>query len=134
MKSQDLLHKIKEIKKKANMLLYKIDKARKLENNPQTNPAVEKLIDENNQTIIEQLKIIDELVQINKLFSEELRNDNEYLSEMDYDSYLVLTQNGEINFDKNHPYFKDIRFIKDLMQYYIDTEQYEKCSYLQSII
>jgi hypothetical protein len=134
MKNQELLHKIEKIKKQANLLLFKIDKARDQQQiTGKTIPEVEKLIDENNKTIIEQLKIIDELVNLNKTLNNE-NFDDEKLSEMDYDSYFTLTINNEIPFNKNHPYFKDIRFIKDLMNHYISTEEYEKCIYLQSII
>jgi len=46
------------------------------------------------------------------------------------EDYFDLTINGAVEFDKQHPYFNDDTFLNDLLTYFTETEEYEKCSLL----
>jgi hypothetical protein len=56
-----------------------------------------------------------------------IKND---ISEISKDDYFDLTINGAVEFDKQHPYFNDGIFLNDLLEYFTETEEYEKCSLL----
>jgi len=142
MNKNSLLKKIDDIKKKANMLLYKIDKSN--ENKSEISKddfekayvqlkENEEIISENYKTISEQLQLIEELTHLKEniqlaSYSEEL------IAIMDYDTYFDLTIENEIDFNEEHPYFKNIKFIKQLIDSYIKTEEYEKCAYLMKLM
>ncbi len=131
MNKEKIIQKVNEIKKKANLLLLKINKARKINKTEiqSYDKSIDKLINENNKIIIEQIELIDELVRLNN----ELK-DNTLMTKIDFDTYFTLTINNEVDFDVNHPFYKDIRFIKALIDYYIEIEEYEKCIPLQKLI
>jgi len=50
------------------------------------------------------------------------------------EDYLDLTINGAIDFDKQHPYFKDEDFFNELLSYFTEIEDYEMCSKLTNLI
>lgn len=53
--------------------------------------------------------------------------------EIKREDYLELTINKEIEFDSKHPYFNDPEFLNDLLEHYIDIEDYEMCAYLTEV-
>ena len=131
MRNEDLRKRITLIQEKAKSILNRIElsKEKVSDNNIDEN---EKVISENYKIIEEQKFIIEELSEIKKEKYEKFTS--ELLGEMNYDTIFDLTKDKEISFDKKHPYFNNIKFIKDLMQYYIEVEEYEECSYLHSLV
>ena len=134
----NLLKKIEDIKRKANLLLFKIDEAKKNKKDISKNDfntaynqikEDDALISENYNTINEQLALLEELTNLKDNI--ELEQYSEELSAvMDFETYFDLTSGNEIDFNEDHPYFRDIRFIKKLIEKYIETEEYEKCAEL----
>jgi hypothetical protein len=62
---------------------------------------------------------------------EELRK--EYLAKFSREDYMELTANEMMPFDEHHPYFHDESFIDELLERFIQTENYEMCAHLQSL-
>ena len=99
-----------------------------------------KLLKENNDSIQLQLQ----LTKFIEAYREELSADhnNHYNYNMESermedespsisrDEYFDLTINGEIRFNKKHPYFEDDDFFNDLLEYYKSIEDYETCGFL----
>lgn len=48
----------------------------------------------------------------------------------DFDEYFSRTITGDVTFNKEHPFYDSKDFKAKLLQYYIDNEEYEKCSAL----
>lgn len=115
-----------------------------------------KNIIENNKNIIEStpfdLNNVDyklELDHMNgKLISKNKTNKhlqksiNEYISDhynflesdtlpTDYNECLNLTILGDIDFNIKHPFFENEEFYIDILNYYISTEEYEKCNLIK---
>jgi hypothetical protein len=59
---------------------------------------------------------------------EELRN--QYLAKFSREDYMELTATEMVPFDKNHPYYEDQVFIKELFERFIESENYEMCARL----
>ena len=131
MRNENLRKRIDNIQNKAKMLLGRIDSS-DFEDIKKTILENRKQISENMKIIEEQKSIIDELKEIKEDKFEEFTS--ELLADMNYDTIFELTKNKEIAFDKNHPYINNIKFIKDLIDYYIQTEEYEECANLQSLV
>jgi len=53
--------------------------------------------------------------------------------ELTREDYFHLTANKGIAFDRQHPYYSDREFLNDLMQHFIDVEDYEMCSKLNTV-
>jgi hypothetical protein len=49
------------------------------------------------------------------------------------DEYYIMTINDDIEFNNKHPYFSDNDFRKELLDYYIECEEYEKCKQIVNI-
>ena len=118
----NLLKKIENIKRKANMLLFKIDEAKKNKTDISKDDFEkaynqikedDNLIDENYKAINEQLMLIEELTHLKENI-ELAQYSDELIAVMDFDTYFDLTVDGEIDFDEDHPYHKDIRFVKNI--------------------
>jgi hypothetical protein len=138
----NLLKKIDDIKRKANMLLFKIDEAKKNKAKISKNDFEQAykqikedddLIEENYKTINEQLMLIDELTHLKKNI-ELAQYSDELVAIMDFETYFDLTISNEIDFNEDHPYYRDIKFIKKLIDSYIETEEYEKCAELIKLV
>ena len=134
MKNVNIRKRIDLIQEKAKSLLQRMDLVKYNKNN-----ELEKIIIENKKTIAENISIIEEQsFIINEM--QEVKNDkyndftSDLLSDMNYETILGLTKNKEIAFDNKHPFINNIKFIKDLMDYFIETEEYEECSYLQTLV
>lgn len=48
-----------------------------------------------------------------------------------YDETLRQTLSGKLSFNRYHPYFNDVDFYEDLLNLYIESENYEKCDELR---
>jgi hypothetical protein len=131
MRNQNLKKRIENIQDKARLLLGRIDSS-ELEAIKKTILENRKQISENMKIIEEQKSIIEELNELKDNKFEEFTT--ELLSDMNYETILELTKNKEIAFDENHPYINNIKFIKDLINFYIETEEYEECAKLQSLV
>jgi len=138
----NLLKKINDIKKKANMLLFKIDEVKRNKVDISKNDFEEaynqlkeddSLIDENYKTINEQLMLIEELTSLKENI-ELAQYSEELIATMDFETYFDLTFSNEISFDEEHPYYRDIKFIKKLIDSYIEVEEYEKCAELIKLV
>ena len=138
----NLLKKINDIKKKANMLLFKIDEIKKNKANISKSDFEqaynqlkedENLIDENYKTINEQLMLIEELTHLKENI-ELAQYSDELIATMDFETYFDLTISNEISFDEEHPYYRNIKFIKKLIDSYIEVEEYEKCAELIKLV
>ncbi|MEA3317602.1 MAG: hypothetical protein U9R54_06560, partial [Bacteroidota bacterium] len=46
--------------------------------------------------------------------------------------YFLMTIKGDIVFDSLHPYYNDNEFKNDLLEHYIESEEYEKCEQIKS--
>jgi hypothetical protein len=79
----------------------------------------------NSEIIFENNKTVKSSLQENGT-KDEIRN-------ISKEDYFDLTANGAIEFDNRHPYFKDETFLNDLLKYFTDTEEYEKCSLLVNL-
>mgnify|MGYP006295623247 CR=1 FL=1 len=51
----------------------------------------------------------------------------------DPDQCFQQTVAGEIPFDEDHPFFNEVFFINNLLNYYTEIEAYEMCSYLMKL-
>jgi hypothetical protein len=137
MKNGDLIKRIENIQNKAKSILVKIDILRKYNNKKFI--SLKKVILESEKQISENFKLIEEqnsiLNDLNEIKEKRFENFSvDLLKDMNYDTILELTQNKEIDFDENHPYYNNVKFIKDLMDYYISLEEYEECSNLQRLV
>jgi len=65
--------------------------------------------------------------------SEENLSERKDVQELTREDYFHLTANKGIVYDEQHPYYSDIEFLNDLMQYFIDAEDYEMCSKLTKV-
>jgi len=131
MRNENLRKRIDNIQNKAKLLLSRIDSS-DLEEIRKTIMENRKQISENMKFIEEQKSIIEELKELKEDKFEEFTT--ELLSDMNYETILDLTKNKEIAFDEKHPYINNIKFIKDLIDFYIETEEYEECAKLQSLV
>jgi len=138
----NLFKKIDDIKRKANLLLFKIDEAKK--NKAQISKddfekaynqikEDDELIAENYKTINEQLMLIEELTHLKENI-ELAQYSDELIAVMDFDTYFDLTIKKEIDFNEDHPYYRDIKFIKKLIDNYVEVEEYEKCAELMKLV
>lgn len=101
------------------------------------------IIKENNEAIKLQKSIIeflksyhDELSQFPETIKVENPQKTIALSkkiELKREDYFELTVNKDIEYDDQHPYFKDESFAKDLISYFIEVEDYEMCAKLVSL-
>jgi len=140
--NSNILKKIEDIKRKANLILSKINEAKKNKEDISKKDfkkaykqlqEYDNIISENYKTINEQLMLIEELTNLKE--SIELAQYSEELtSTMDFDTYFDLTLKSEIEFNIHHPYYNNIRFIKKLIDTYIELEKYEKCSDLLKLL
>jgi len=48
--------------------------------------------------------------------------------EINREDYFDLTVSKALDFNKNHPYFKDKSFARDLLNHFIEIEDYEMCA------
>ncbi len=55
------------------------------------------------------------------------------ISDISKEDYFDLTVGGSVEFNKQHPYFNDESFLNDLLEYFTETEEYEKCSLLVNL-
>lgn len=64
------------------------------------------------------------------LYGEKIKNENTEVlkSEKTFEEWFVLTSNGDIDLNENHPMAGNIDFLNDLMSFYKDHELYEKCN------
>jgi hypothetical protein len=58
------------------------------------------------------------------------KNEKENIS---IEDYFLVTIEGELEFNENHPYFHDDDFFAKLINYYSGKENYEKCQELMKI-
>ena len=116
------------------------ERSEKLDRRFNTNNQI---IKENNEAIKLQKSIIeflksyhDELSQFPETIEVENPQKTIALSkkiELKREDYFELTVNKDIEYDNQHPYFKDESFTKDLICYFIEVEDYEMCAKLVSL-
>jgi hypothetical protein len=70
---------------------------------------------------------------INKYFNEYLNTSIDSDGKLSYHDCLELTINGIIEYNFKNPFFFDIDFHNDLLKYYIEIEDYEKCGLIKRL-
>jgi len=65
---------------------------------------------------------------ISKYFNEYLNTTIDSDGKLSYHDCLELTINGIIEYNIKNPFFFDDDFYNDILKYYIEQEDYEKCS------
>jgi hypothetical protein len=66
-------------------------------------------------------------VEITSDLTELIFQNNKLQDEIDFDDCLNRTKMGLIEFNEQHPFFKDNKFLKELVKFYTVNEDYEKC-------
>jgi hypothetical protein len=100
-----------------------------------------KLLQENTDSINLQKDLnayLENYLQNSEIIVENNKTTKSSLQEEDVQSiskedYFNLTINNVIEFDNQHPYFTDETFLNDLLNYFTETEEYEKCSLLVNL-
>ncbi len=118
-----------------------------------------KLLDENNDSINLQLTLLRYLTKYRSVIEEEMEasveikynhntEGNDYKSNSDKvesntstfdlkglgpDECFQLTIEGEIRFNKEHPYFENEIFVNRLLNHYLEKEDYEMCQFIKEI-
>ncbi len=88
----------------------------------------------NNDFINEQIKVINFIKKYKNttLLREELPM-IDIFSVTDLTEFYTLTIDNKIAFDNQHPYFNNIDFIDNMISYYMQGENFEKCRELKQI-
>ncbi len=104
-----------------------------------------KLLAENRDAIRLQLQIVQYLYdhrftlkKINILAGNDKDESNniqpqENAKKLKEEDVFSMTINNKVAFNEAHPYYHDKRFINKLIKHYIQTEEYEKCTWLTQI-
>ena len=94
-----------------------------------------KLQKELNSYLENYLKNSEIIIKSNKTVKSSFQEDGtkDEIRNINKEDYFDLTINGAIEFNNQHPYFKDETFLNDLLEYFTETEEYEKCSSLISL-
>ncbi len=116
-----------------------------------------KLLAENNDSINLQLTLLKYLTKYRNVIKEEMEasveikynhstEENSYSSKtaeadkrssdskgLEPDECFQLTVNGEIRFNKEHPYFDDENFVNRLINHFSELEDYEMCQFIKDI-
>ena len=112
------------------------ERNRKLEEKYHEN---KKLLKENDDSIKLQLQLTKFIDNYRNEFEEETEENQlnktepskEKQSPLSKEDIFNLTISKELQFDEDHPYFNDEEFFDELMDYFMDVEDYEMCSFLQ---
>jgi len=92
------------------------------------------LLAENNDLIKLQLTLINFLEKYrNTPVLEEKLPVVDIYSITDQEEIFDLTVKGVVEFDETHPLYDNVAFIDELMTYYRENEEYEKCQRLKDI-
>lgn len=89
-----------------------------------------KLQKELNSYLENYLKNSEIIVENNKTVKSSLQENSnkDEVENVSKEDYFDLTINGAIEFDNRHPYFNDEIFLNKLLEYFTETEEFEKCS------
>jgi hypothetical protein len=94
------------------------------------------LLSENNDFINLQVSIMNFINKYKKVFDSEQPVKVDVFSvagkqsQLSRDDYFKLTIEKDIEFNPSHPYYSDIDFFNQLINYYQETENYEMCALL----
>jgi predicted house-cleaning noncanonical NTP pyrophosphatase (MazG superfamily) len=95
------------------------------------NALNKELLEENEEFIQMQLQISDFMEKYGHLFPEqEDSDDNEFIEQDEGLPYFTKTVSGQLDYGPEHPQFHNIRFFNELLKYYQDREDYERCDQL----
>lgn len=94
------------------------------------NALNKELLEENEDFIQMQLQISEFVEKYGHLFPEEGIVDEEYPQSEEELPYFTKTVEGQIEFGPGHPQYNNIRFFNELLRYYQEREDYEKCDQL----
>jgi len=124
-----------------------VERTERLDEKLKTNKQI---LQENQESLKIQLSIIQfmdkykkdldsyaDLENINKELqqrnTDEAQNNKMDTQGISREDYFHLTANKGIVFDEEHPYFNDHSFYNELMQHFIDSEDYEMCLTLRKV-
>ena len=136
------------IKMNLNLIHNNESKIREILNEPVTEKRSEKLnirfaynrklLQENTNSIKLQKELnayLEKYIQNSEIIVENNKTtkstpQDDIVKNISKEDYFDLTINNAIEFDNQHPYFRDEAFLNDLLNYFTETEEYEKCSLL----
>jgi hypothetical protein len=85
-----------------------------------------------NERLIEKNKTNKNLqISINKYISSFYKYLDTESAPTDYNDCLELTMLGDMDYNPMHPFFGDEDFYSDILNHFISTENYEKCSLIK---
>jgi hypothetical protein len=94
------------------------------------------LLSENNDFINLQVSVMNFITRYNKVFESEqpVKVDvcaaPNHQAKLSRDDYFKLTVEKDMEFNQMHPYFNDSDFYNDLLVFFQENENYEKCAEL----
>lgn len=94
------------------------------------NALNKELLEENEDFIQLQLQISEFMEKYGHLFPGEKLDEDDSIEINEPLPYFRKTVEGEIDFGPEHPQYNNIRFFKELLRYYEEREDYEKCDQL----
>ena len=90
----------------------------------------EELLQENEEFINMQIQLTEFMEKFGHLIEYFEDPDEEYQEEEAVMPYFTQTINGNIEFGPEHPQFSNPEFFSELLRYYEEREEYEKCDRL----
>lgn len=97
----------------------------------------QELIHENDDFISLQLNLAEFMEKYGHLISDpDINPDPDFVDQMDEENllpYFDQTVEGNLKFEPGHPQFNNTRFFNELLRYYQEKEDYEKCDELVKI-
>jgi len=97
------------------------------------NALNKELLGENEEFIQMQIQISEFLEKYGHLFPDDEHEEDDFYEQDDGLPYFTKTVNGQIQYGPDHPQFNNIRFFNELLKYYQEREDYEKCDQLLKI-
>jgi len=93
------------------------------------------LLNENKDFIKIQFQITEFMEKYGHLFNagENTESENEEINEDKKMNFFYQTISGKLKFDSMHPHFDNPEFFRELLEYYQEKEDYEKCQELLKI-
>ena len=93
------------------------------------------LLEENEDFILLQMQMNEFMEKYSHLFTadSELDVEDKDLKSIDKINFLNMTVTGKLVFDSKHPQFNNPQFFQELLEYYQELEDYEKCDELLKI-
>jgi hypothetical protein len=95
-----------------------------------------KLLTENNEFINLQVSLMNflnkykKVFDINEIVNVDVANSEKSNLRLTRDDFFKLTVQNDIEYNPSHPFYHDVDFYNDLLKFFQENENYEKCSEL----